>query len=233
MAKEKNNKEELHSTTKEVFEKLDDTVAQSEQFFEKHLKNIIYVFVGVLVLIIGYFGYTNYFQNPRNNDAINDMAEAENFFFQDSIKKALNGGGAYMGFEQIIEEYGNTNAGNTAKYYAAISYYKLKKYAKTIETMQSFNPKGDEVLASIKSGVIADAWVQKKDFNKALENYDDAIKEAEELETLFVFYNKKAGIVAYSSNKKAQANGYFKAILDKYPNNQAKDEIEKYAALTQ
>lgn len=233
MSNENNKKEELHSTTKEVFEKLDETVVQSERFFEKHLKNIIYVFVGILVIIIGYFGYINYFQNPRNNEAIKEMAEAEKFFFQDSIKKALNGGGAYMGFEQLIEEYGGTSAGNTAKYYAAISYYKLKKYDKTIETMKSFDAKGDEVLASIKSGVIADAFVQKKDFNKALENYNDAIKEAKELETLFVFYNKKAGIVAYSSNKKTEANSYFKAILDKYPNTQAKDEIEKYAALTQ
>ncbi len=233
MTNQENKNEELKSTTKEVFDKLEDSAIKSEQFFEKNLKTIAYVFTAFVAVIIGFYAYLNYFQKPKNNRAFEEMEEAQKFFYQDSIKKALNGGSAYLGFEQIIEDYGNTNAGNLAKYYAAISYYKKKDYNKAIETMEDFDPKGDDVLVSIKNGVMADSYVQTKEIEKALDSYEKAIKQSESIETLYVFYNKKAGIVSYMNNQKKEANKYFTAILEKYPNTQAKDEIEKYAALTQ
>jgi predicted negative regulator of RcsB-dependent stress response len=224
--------ERLHSTTQEVFDKLDQTAIQSEQFFEKHVKKIIYVFLIIILFVLGYFTYNYYFEKPNNLAATEAMEEAEKLFFQDSLKKALNGGGAYYGFEQIIEEYGSTDAGNLAKYYAAIAYYKLKKYDQSITTIESFKPNGDEVLEILKHGILGDGYAQKKEYEKALENYNTAIEKAENLETFFVFYNKKAGILSFENNKIKEANSYFSSILDKYPNSTAKNEIEKYEALT-
>ncbi|MFA9289811.1 MAG: tetratricopeptide repeat protein [Solirubrobacteraceae bacterium] len=229
----KSNKTANESTTKEVFDTLDESVIKSEKFLEKNLKSISITLFSLLIAIGGYFAYVYLYKNKRNNKAMEEMTEAQKFFYQEDYKKALNGGGSYYGFEEIIEDFGGTNTGNVAKYYASISYYKLKKYDKSIELMKNFDSKGDNSLSSIKNGVIADAFVQINNYEEADSYYKKAINEVEDLETLYVFYNKKAGVVAFKNNNKKEANLYFNSILEKFPNTQSKDEIEKFVALTE
>ena len=48
------------------------------------------------------------------------MFKAEEYYRMDSLQKALNGDGINWGFVRVIKEYGGTDAGNLARFYAVI-----------------------------------------------------------------------------------------------------------------
>jgi len=56
------------------------------------------------------------------------MFMAQKYFEQDSIRKALNGDGQYLGFLAIIDEYGMTKSSNLSHYYAGMCYLKLGQF---------------------------------------------------------------------------------------------------------
>ena len=53
----------------------------------------------------------------KENEAKAQMWMAEQYFERDSFNLALNGDGNYLGFLDIIEEYGITKSANLANYY--------------------------------------------------------------------------------------------------------------------
>ena len=61
------------------------------------------------------------------------MYVAEKYFANDSSEFVLNGDGTNKGVLYIIKEFSGTKAANLAKYYAGMSYYRLKDYNKAIE----------------------------------------------------------------------------------------------------
>jgi TolA-binding protein len=56
------------------------------------------------------------------------MFQAVFYFEADSLNKALNGDGNNLGFLSIIDDYGITDAGNLANYYAGVCYLKQGKF---------------------------------------------------------------------------------------------------------
>ena len=56
------------------------------------------------------------------------MFYAEKYFELDSLKQALNGDGEHIGFLDVIDNYGMTDAANLAKYYTGIIYLKQHKF---------------------------------------------------------------------------------------------------------
>lgn len=139
MAKKVKNEE---STTEELVQKLDRTALNMELFLEKNAKAIGIV-IGIVVLAaLGYFAYIKLIVDPKSDQALKEMVTAERLFEQDSIGQALNGSkGSYMGLQQIVDEYGNTDAGNLAKLKAGVAYYKLGDYTTAIKCSKISRPK--------------------------------------------------------------------------------------------
>ncbi len=83
----------------------------------------------------------DWFTPLMTEDALKEMVQAERLFDQDSINVALNGSpGSFQGLQQIVDEYGNTEAGNLARFKAASSYYKLGDYASAVKLLEDFDP---------------------------------------------------------------------------------------------
>ena len=55
--------------TVEVFRGLDKTALDAEQFLEKHSKTLIGIFVGLVLIVLGYFAFQQFYVLPRNNEA--------------------------------------------------------------------------------------------------------------------------------------------------------------------
>ena len=78
------------------------------------------------------------------------MFKGEQYFAKDSFNLALNGNGAdYEGFEAIIDQYGSTSAGNLAKAYAGICYFKMGENEKALDLLKSFSGSDDMILSLI------------------------------------------------------------------------------------
>ena len=111
-------------TNKEL--EVEEIVSKSEQFIENNSKKIIYGIIAVALVVGAVLGIKHGYLVPQEKKAAAAMFRGEQYFARDSFALALNGNGAdYEGFEAIIDQYGSTDAGNLAKAYAGICYYKM------------------------------------------------------------------------------------------------------------
>jgi hypothetical protein len=114
MAKKKEeHKHELLENSDALKEKL----VVAEGWVEQNPKTVIGIALAILVVVGGYFGF-EYYKNDQNTQAQKDMFQAIYYFEADSLNLALNGDGNNLGFLAIIEDYGITDAGNLAHFYA-------------------------------------------------------------------------------------------------------------------
>ncbi len=72
---------------------------------------------GVVVLGIGYTWYAD----VKGKEAASVLMAAELRFTNGDFAGALNGGNGVVGLADIVDQYGSTDAGNLARYYAAVS----------------------------------------------------------------------------------------------------------------
>lgn len=227
---QKINKKKIEEKKGEaVFTKLETTTYKTEAFFEKNAKVIGGIFGAVLLAALGYFAYLKMYVEPRNESALSDLAKVQNDINAGDYEKALKGQtGSYNGLDKIISEYGGTDAGNVAKYYAAVSNYQKGDYKKALDLLDEFST-SEEILSAMKIGMQGDCYSQLKNYDKALELYEKASQENEN-ELTTPLYLKKQGILALTLGKKDKALAAFTKIKEKYEQTIYGQEIDKYIA---
>lgn len=211
------------STTAEVFNSLDQGANKAEAWVARNQK-ILFVIVGVIALgTIGYLLYDKFVASPKEDEAANEMFQAQEYFTQavdaqaanDSLYNlALKGGEGKMGFLGVIENYGGTDAANLSQYFAGMAYLNTGKYKEAVEYLDKFKSK-DDVLTAMAEGGKGDAFAQLGKNEDALEFYLKAAKASDnELTTPRFLY--KAAQLELIMNKKADALKHFTEIKEKY-----------------
>ena len=222
---------EEESTTAEVFNTLDETASKTEEWVANNQKYIFILVGTVAIAVLGYLFYNKFIQIPKENEAINEMFTAQNYFDQavngnetlkDSLYTlALNGEDGKYGFLQIKENYSGTKAANLANYYIGFSYLNTKQYQKAIDYLDDFKS-DDEILSALALGGIGDAFSQLNQPNEALPYYEKAAKTKTNEYTTPRFLLKAASL-AIDLNKPDVAVKYLETIQNKYDkSNEAK-----------
>ena len=85
---------------------IDETIKAGTSFIEKHFKTIASAIGGVLAVIIICLLVNQFYIQPNNANAADNIAVAQQHFQQGMYEQALNGDGTNIGFLQIIEQYG-------------------------------------------------------------------------------------------------------------------------------
>jgi len=224
----------LMATRKKSPKKADETLVDivevkehAADFFEQYQYYILGA-VGLLVLIFGgLFAYNNFYKAPKQQEAVEQMYQAQIQFERDSFTLALtNPGGGFTGFLDIIENYKGTKAANLSMYYAGISYLNLGQYDAAISYLKDFKPAG-EVLPAMKFGALGDAYSEKEDFNQAMSFYKKAAASHPN-EAITPYYLKKIGMLHERNANWSEAKKAYQQIKDKYPNSPDGRDIEKY-----
>lgn len=216
--------ENIKSTTAEVFKTLDSTASKSEEWILKYKNSIFIGLAAIVIVVLGYMAYHKYFDGPKEIEAADELAFPKKHFEMainnevaaDSLfKMSLEGADGKYGFVDIANNYGGTNAGNLANYYAGIAYLRLKDYKNAITYLNEFNSK-DELLAPIAKGAIGDAFTDINQPKDALEYYE---KAAELRDNAFTtpFYLFKAANTAFDLGEFEKAVTYFTRIKEVYP----------------
>lgn len=219
--------DELHegdSTTAEVFNTLDEGANKTEAWVEKNQKGILIVVGIVAVAVLGYLGFQQWVQGPKESEAMNEMFQAQQFFEQalgnDTVSDSLydlslNGGRGKYGFLEIIDNYGGTKAGNLAEYYAGMAYLNTNNYQEAINHLDNFSG-GDEMLTPLAKGAIGDAFAQLDQKDEALKYYEEAatIRTNDVTTPRFLL---KAGIIAMNMGKTDVALKHFETLDKQYP----------------
>lgn len=203
--------------------------AQATNFFEKNQKMILGILSGVIVIVGGWFVYNNLIKQPKEEKAIAQMWMAQFQFEQDSFQVALeNPGGGHPGFISIIKDFGGTEAGNLAHYYAGICYLNLGNFESALKHLNDFSPDG-VVGPGLKYGSLGDVYSELNQMDKAMSNYKKAT-ETTDNELLTPNYMKKQALIHESKGEVDKALALYREIKSKYPNSNEALSIDKYIA---
>lgn len=175
MAKKEEHKHELLENP----EAIKDRLVGAENWVESNPKIVIGIALVILLAVGGYFGF-HYYKSTQDVLAQKEMFQAVYYFEADSLNKALSGDGNSLGFLDIIDEYGVTDAAELANYYAGVSYLKQGKFELARLYLEDFS--SDDLLVQARAySLVGDTYMEEK-------KYEDAAK----------FYSKAA---AYKPNK--------------------------------
>ncbi|RMG78431.1 MAG: hypothetical protein D6714_18050, partial [Bacteroidetes bacterium] len=200
----------------------------AQDFIDRNQKTIFGVITALIILVGGYFVYKHSYQIPKQEEAVEQMYQAQWQFERDSFALALtNPGGGYGGFLDIIDNYKGTDAANLANYYAGICYLNLGQFDAAISYLEDFDADG-RILPAMKAGALGDAWSEKGEMSKALNFYKKAVSAADENEAIAPYYLKKIGMIHEKEGRMADAKKAYQEIKDKYPDSTPGKDIEKY-----
>lgn len=204
-----------------------DASEGAQDFLETNQNLILGVIAAIAIIVGGYFGYKNLYQAPRQQEAVEQMFQAQFQFEQDSFALALsNPGGGYGGFLDIIDNYGGTKAANLSKFYAGVCYLNLGQYESAIDYLEDYSADG-EVTPIMKYGALGDAYSELGDYDKAASLYSKAAK-AEDNEVLTPYYLKKLGMLLEYQGDNDGAVKAYKEIKTSYPDAPDAANIDKY-----
>jgi len=226
-----NKPEKKVDKTEERIVAVEEAFSKTEQFIEKYQKIIIIVIAVIIVVVLGFFGFRRFYLAPQEKEAQGQMFMAEKYFEQDSLKKALNGDGQYLGFLAIIDEYGITKSANLAHYYAGICYLKLGQFENALTQLDKFKA-GDEVVGPMAKGAMGDAHMELKQAEKAAGLYMEAAEMRKNDFTSPLFLMKAAWAYEEMANLE-KALSIYKRIKEEYPRSNEGREVDKYISYTE
>lgn len=204
-----------------------EIVSRSEQFIEKYSKHLMYGVLAVAVVVALVLGVKHGYLAPREKKATAALFKGEQYFARDSFSLALNGNGAdYEGFEAIIDQYGSTKAGNLAKAYAGISYFRLGEAELALKNLKSFSGK-DNMISPAITGLIGDCYVNLGQAKEGISYFEKAAKQADN-EVISPMYLKKAGIAYESLQQYKDAAKVYSTIKEKYSTSMEATDIDKF-----
>ena len=200
-----------------------EAISKTEKFFNENGKLLIGIFAAVVIVCAGVFCWFKFVNQPKVEEALGQMAVAEQNFRQGNYETALNGDGNALGFAQIIDEYGS-KAGKAVYFYAGVCELLNGNWELAVKYLSSYNGK-DAILAARAKGCIGDAYVGLEDYKKALGFFEQAAAA----DNMFAAgYLLKAGVTAEKLGDNAKALSFYKKIKDQYPQSMEGYDIEKY-----
>lgn len=205
-----------------------ETTHKVEHFFEENKKNLTIAGIALVVLVGGYFAYTNMYLKPKEAEAQKEVFMAQKYFEIDSFDLALKGNGTFKGFSDIANEYSGTKIGNLAHYYAGICHLRKGEFQEAIDQLEDFTT-SNELIAPLAEGAKGDAYVELADLDKGVKHYMKAAKMNSNKLTSPIFL-KKAGIVFEEQKNYAEALDAYNAIKKDFPDAQEAQDIDKFIA---
>ena len=156
------------------------------------------------------------------------MFQAVYYFEADSLNKALNGDGQYDGLLKIADEYGGTDAGKLADFYAGVALLKEGKFAEAQSHLENF--KSDDYLLQARAySLTGDALSEQGKYKEAADMYNKAANHNSN-QYFSPQYLMKAGIAYEAANDfKAAVNTYDK-IIKEYVSSAEVTDAKKYKA---
>ena len=212
--------------TEEQLVQVEQALSKTEQYIEENQKSLT-IIVGAIIAIVGlYLGYQNFYIKPLEEEAQSEMFMAQLYFEKDSFSLALNGDGQYYGFIDINDEYPSTKAGNLASYYAGLCYLHTQDYEMAIEYLSNFST-DSEMLSSLALGCIGDAYLELDELDEALDYYEDATQNSNNIFTAPRYMMKQAMIHEINKNYE-DALELYQEIKSSYKESKEFQDIDKY-----
>lgn len=215
-------------TKKEIKEdKLVSTYYKFYNFFMENQAKFL-IGLGVIAVIVVAFILIN---NKKKNDniaAANLLSKVVPLYESGSMKEAIEGIKAQniIGLKQIVDQYGSSEQGETAKIYLANAYNVIGNLDKALEYYEDYSGSNEILKATALAGK-AGILQSKKEYEKASDLFLDAA-HVTKTNPSNAEYTLKAGICLLQAGKKEEAKKLFESIKKDYKNFSPYLEIDKY-----
>ncbi len=203
---------------------------RAEDFFDQNRTIVFGILGGILLLVVGFFGYRYYVGNQ------DETAQVELFpsVYQleaDSLKKALNGDGRTPGVLSVADSYGSTPAGNLAEFYAGAGLLKQGKYDEAIDHLKSFSS-SDLLVQARAYALVGDAYMEKKSFDEAADYYQKAA-EYKPNKYFSPGYLMKLALAQEQAKQNGKAIETYNSLIEKYGQSIEAVNAKKYKSMLQ
>jgi tetratricopeptide (TPR) repeat protein len=178
-------------------------------------RNLVYgVLAGITLLIVAIFAY-NWWSDQQEAEAQAALAGAVRVYERGDYRAALDGVGTSAGLLAVAEEYGGTDAGNLAHFYAADALYNLGETDAAFEHFGDYDGGSTLLGASALAGQAA-ILESRGEFDEAGALYMDAA-EAYESAASAPGYLMNAGRAFYEAGDYAAAVRAYEMLEEDYP----------------
>ena len=194
-------------------DQLATATARSMTLFEEHRTLLISAAVGLLALIIGVIAF-NWWQGKQDVAAAEALGSVLAAYEQGNLEQALNGTTDQPGLLAIADEYGSTDTGNLATFYAADALYQLGRYDDALRYFEQYDAGSDILGASALAGQAAiheqqgDTAEAARLYRRAADAYASAATTPD--------YLMAAGRNYEAAGDFAEAQEVYQAYLDGY-----------------
>jgi hypothetical protein len=205
-------------------------VDRAKDFWSRYGKPLSIALGAIIVVVAGILIYKNFIVGPKERKASEALFRAQEYYSQDSLDKALAGDGQFLGFERIISQYGGTEAGNLARFYAGSIHLKKGAFDKAVNYLKDFDTDAPQIEARAHK-LLGDAYAEQGKGKDALEQYKEAASTFEDDD---VAASEALFMAAYLADKvlndKNQAVELYKQVKTRYAQTQWGFEADKYLA---
>lgn len=223
MAKKVKDREEDAASIEQEMEE----AGSSFESFVAQNQRLLLLAVGILIVLGGSFALYKYNQAQQNVEANAEMFQAVKEFERDSLSKALNGSGNFMGFEEIASTFSGTKVANMANYYTGIIYLKQGEVQTGIDFLEKFD-KGDDMVSMAAYAALGFAYEDLGDSGKAASYFERAASTPEENESTSPNMLLQAGRNYEAAGNLSKAKNLYEKIKSDYPNSSEALNIDKY-----
>jgi len=197
---------------------------KSLDFMREHSQKIT---TGAIILLALLVLFTFFMRSKRNADlnASEQLAKANVELSQNKSQEAID---ILM---SMIDNYSGTKSAATGVYLLAKAYYEKGDYDKALLYFEKYRDDlgDDKILASAAYSGIGSCYEQVGKYLEAAQNYEKGAKKFPQ------HFNAAQQLIDAArcymlQNQFAEAKACYKLIIDKYPDNNLKNEAELYLA---
>jgi tetratricopeptide (TPR) repeat protein len=186
--------------------------------------------VGLLALILAVPGYM-YYQQQQARAANERLGQILPVYERGRYEQALNGVGAKAGLLTIADDYGGTDAGNLAAFYAGKALYEQGQHDRALQYFQQFD-KGNDFIGASAYAAEAAIYEERGNFGQAASHFEQAASQYENKLTA-PRYLLEAGQAYEEAGNYTAAERVYRTITDKYPDADQAQDVERYLARVQ
>lgn len=219
-------------TRKKIKEdKLVASYAKVLDFYEEYQSKILMGLGALAVIIVVVVLYTSKVAED-NRLATTELSRVMSLYNSGAYTEAIDGrpGTNLTGLKDIVENYGGTEQGETAKIYLANSYYFLEDYQTALNYYNDYSGGNDLFKAASLAGM-GNCYSALGEFEDAADYFKKAASVSNSV-PMNSEYLLDAAKYYIEIGEKEEAKNILNKIKDEYGNSTASKEVPRYLAQT-